>query len=120
MQNGLDKIFNRFRTLERSFIHCFYQQQALIQNRLHKMQTITQECFNFLAGKFHAQQEKLGIAEAALVQLNPEAVLKKGYSIIYKAGKKVLKEAKDVMRGEKLNIKLFKGEVISSVEEVKN
>lgn len=120
MQNGLDKIFNRFRTLERAFVHTFYQQQALIQNRLHKMQTIKQECFNLLVGKFQTQRERLGIAEAALIQLNPEAVLKKGYSIIYKSGNKVLKEARDVTPGEKLNIKLFKGTVISSVEEVKN
>ena len=120
MQNGLNIIFNRFKTLERSFIHCFYRQHTLIQSHLHKTQTITRECFNLLAGKFQAQQERLGIAEASLIQLNPEAVLKKGYSIIYKTGNKVIKEATDVSLGEKLNIKLFKGEIISSVEEVKN
>lgn len=120
MQNGLDKIFNKFRTLERKFIHCVYQQQTLIQNRLHKTENLARECFSLLAGKFQLQQERLRVAEASLTQLNPEAVLKKGYSIIYKAGNKVLKEAKYVTPGEKLSIKLFKGEVISSVEEVKN
>ena len=120
MQNGLDKIFNKFKTLERKFIHCVYQQQTLIQSRLHKTETIARECFSLLAEKFQLQQERLKVAEASLTQLNPEAVLKKGYSIIYRAGNKVLKEARDVVRGDKLNIKLFKGEVISSVEEVKN
>jgi exodeoxyribonuclease VII large subunit len=120
MQNGLDKIFNKFRGLERSFIHCVYQQQTLIQSRLHQTETIARECFSLLARKFQLQQERLRVAEASLTQLNPEAVLKKGYSIIYKADNKVLKEAKDVVPGEKLNIKLFKGQVVSSVEAVKN
>jgi exodeoxyribonuclease VII large subunit len=120
MQNGLDKIFNKFKTLERKFIHCVYQQQTLIQSRLHKTETIARECFSLLAEKFQLQQERLRVAEASLTQLNPEAVLKKGYSIIYRAGNKVLKEARDVVRGDKLNIKLFKGEILSSVEEIKN
>ena len=94
MQNGLDKIFNKFKHLERKFIHSVYQQQSLIQSRLHKMETIERECFNLLTGKFQAQQERLRVAEASLTQLNPEAVLKKGYSIIYKAANKVLKEAR--------------------------
>ena len=117
MQYGLDKIFNRFRELEKAFIHSFYRQQAVIREHLHHTNTIIRESCNILAKKLQFYKGRLEVAEAALMPLSPEAVLKKGYSIVYKAGK-VLKNAADVSQATKLNLKLHKGSILTSVEEI--
>jgi exodeoxyribonuclease VII large subunit len=48
--------------------------------------------------------------------LSPENILKRGYSITYLNGK-VLKDSKDVTIGDKLEIKLYKGKILSEVQK---
>ncbi|MDR3642648.1 MAG: exodeoxyribonuclease VII large subunit [Candidatus Doudnabacteria bacterium] len=119
MQYGLDKVFNRFRELEKAFIHSFYHQRSLIQAHLHRTGQITRESCIILAKKLQFHKGRLDVAEAALMPLSPEAVLKKGYSIVYKSGK-VLKNAADVQPGDMLNLKLYKGNILTSAEEINN
>lgn len=54
-------------------------------------------------------QEKLHL-------LSPENILKRGYSITYMDGK-ILKDAKEVKVGSKLEIQLYKGKLISKVQK---
>ena len=50
--------------------------------------------------------------------LNPDNILDKGYSIVYKDGK-VIKDIKDLNVSDKITTKLKNGSVISEVREVK-
>lgn len=120
MQTGLQRIFEGFRTVEKNFINFFYGQQANVQDILHRVDRSAQACRSFLVEKFHTSERRLLTAEAALIQLNPEAILEKGYSIVYKSGGKVIKEAGNVHTGEHLKVKLYKGAITSLVEEVEN
>jgi exonuclease VII large subunit len=61
--------------------------------------------------------QRLAIREAALPGLNPEAPLRRGYSIVYGRSGKVIKQADDVMLGELLHITLYKGKIESKVEK---
>jgi len=120
MYSGFGNIFKGFKALEQNFIHLFYQYEIAVRQKFHALEIIIQKCFNLLEKKFDSEQARLKTAEVALLSLNPEAVLKRGYSIVYKTDKKIIKESKDVKVGEKIFIKPHKGEITSLVEEVKD
>lgn len=120
MSGGLNKIFRGFKILEENFTRLFYRYETTIQQQLHDLEIIFQKCFNLIGKKFNLEEVRLKTAEAALLSLNPEAVLKRGFSIVYKADKKVIKESKEVKVGEKIFIKPHKGVITSLVEEVKD
>lgn len=50
--------------------------------------------------------------------LNPLNILEKGYSVV-KVNKKVIKSSQDLKINDKINIKLYEGEVFAKVEEIK-
>ncbi len=118
MHNGLGKIFEGFRTMEQNFLRLVYQHEKGVRGQLHHLELIAQNCLNLLERKCSVSRRRLEVAEAALLPLNPESVLKRGYSIAYQSGRKVLKEASGVQKGETIFIKLYKGEVTSQVEKV--
>lgn len=119
ISNALNRIFQGFKVLEQNFLCLFYRYETAIRQEFHNLEIIFQKCFNLVEKKFNLEKAELKTAEAALSFLNPESVLKRGFGIVYKADKKVIKESKDVGVGEKIFIKLHKGEITSLVEEVK-
>ena len=54
----------------------------------------------------------------SLKLLNPVNIMEKGYSLV-KVDDRIIKDAKDLKVNDKLNIKLYKGEVIAEVKEIK-
>ncbi len=120
MSGGLNRIFRRFKILEENFIRLFYRYETVTRQQAHDLEIIFQKCFNSVEKKFNLEESRLKTAEAALSSLNPEAVLKRGFSIVYKVDKKVIKESKEVKVGDKIFIKPHKGEIASLVEEVKD
>ena len=59
--------------------------------------------------------ERLGIAMASLDALSPLSVLNRGYSITQKSGGEVVSDAKQVVVGEKLDIRVAKGKFVAEV-----
>lgn len=120
MASGLNRIFRGFGILEQNFLRLFYRYETATRQQLHNLEVIFQKCSNLMEKKFNLIKAELKTTEVALFSLNPEAVLKRGFSIVYKVDKKVIKESKEVKVGEKIFIKPHKGEIASLVEEVKN
>lgn len=54
----------------------------------------------------------------SLKLLNPINIMEKGYSLV-KAEDKIIKDTKDLKVNDKIDIKLYKGEVIAEVKEIK-
>jgi exodeoxyribonuclease VII large subunit len=117
MHNGLNSVFKGFDVLEQNFLKLIYQYETYTQEKIHAVDIINQKCFNLLERKFDFEEGRLKAAEAALMPLNPVAILERGYSVIYGEDKKVIKEAKDVKTGERIFARLYKGKVTSRVEE---
>jgi len=120
IDNGFNRIFMNFRISEQKFLRLIYDYESRTQSQLHILDIISQKCLNLIEGKFNLWESRLETAEARLSSLNPEAILKRGYSIVYKIDKHILKEAEGVKVGEKLFVKLYKGKIISRVEEIEN
>ncbi len=64
------------------------------------------------------KRHKLNIDLNSLKLLNPVNIMEKGYSLV-KVKEKIISNADDLKTGEKIDIKLHKGEVIAEVKEIK-
>ena len=64
------------------------------------------------------KRHKLNIDLNSLKLLNPVNIMEKGYSLV-KVKDKIISKAEDLNVGEKIDIKLHKGEVIAEVKEIK-
>ncbi len=78
---------------------------------------------NYLTHNFQKkfQELKTGFIEldAKLIALNPEEILKRGYSISrFLSDKSVIKDSSDVKKNDKIEIILSKGQIITKVEKV--
>lgn len=60
---------------------------------------------------------RVGHKVKLLESLNPEKVLARGYSMVFKRGK-LIKSAKDIRQGEEIDVKLYKGEFRAEVLNV--
>jgi exodeoxyribonuclease VII large subunit len=66
--------------------------------------------------RVRAGEAKLARLQAGLAGLDPQAVLKRGYSITYGASGAVLRDAAEAAPGERLRTRLARGEVESEVK----
>ncbi len=120
MTSGFNKIFRGFGVLEQNFLKLFHHYEIATRQQIHILEIIYQKCFNLTEKKFNLAEAKLKTVEASLFPLNPNTILKRGYSIAYKSDKKAIKDSKEIKIGDKIFIKLHKGEIASLVEEVKD
>ncbi len=120
MTSGFNKIFRGFKLLEQNFLTLFYRYKTAARQQFHNLEIISQKCFNLMEKKLSLMEARLKAAEAGLLPLNPDAILKRGFSVVYKVDKKVIKDSKEVVVGDKIFIKPHKGEIASLVEEVKD
>ena len=64
------------------------------------------------------KRHKLNIDLNSLKLLNPVNIMEKGYSLV-KVDDKIISKSEDLKVGEKIDIKLYKGEVVAEVKEIK-
>ena len=64
------------------------------------------------------KRHNLNLDLNSLKLLNPVNIMEKGYSLV-KVDDKIIKDSKDLKNGDKIDIKLYKGEVIAEVKEIK-
>jgi len=74
-----------------------------------------------LAHRFNIQSQKVTSLSHRLQSLAPESVLKRGYSICYRAeDNKIVKEANLLQVQDKIRVQFYKGKVLGNVEEVQD
>lgn len=120
ISGGLNRIFKEFKISEQKFSHFFYCYETTIYQQIHDLETMLEKSVNLMDKRLNLEKDRVKTIETVLSSLNPEAVLKRGFSIVYKADKKVIKGVENVKVGEKIFIKPYKGEITSLVEEVKD
>lgn len=69
-----------------------------------------------MALKLDRQSERLAALTAQLGQLNPDAVLARGYGIVRDAAGRVIVDSRTVAVGDALSVTLRRGELAARVE----
>ena len=64
-------------------------------------------------------KNQLEAAVGKLNALNPLAVLSRGYGAIFNDDYKIIKSVYDIKEDEKINIKLYDGEISASINQIR-
>ena len=117
LESALGRVFLAYHALERKFVQSVYERSRIIRQLVHNCAVHARMAQEGTQRIIQFSSQRIAVASAALGPLNPEAPLERGYSIAYKADGKVVKNAKDVMVGEQIMVRLYTGKVVSRVEE---
>ena len=91
--------------------------QAVIKQKKSELEMLEHKLSQSLKNKIEQLRLKLNTASVAMDSMSPLKVVERGYSITT-SNKKVIKQALQVKKGDQLNIKLAKGELLATVEKV--
>lgn len=118
LYNGLGRIFDGFRMLERKFSLQLHHYEASAREDRHRLERLCNKCLTLIEERFASAHKRIEVAAAALGSLDPEAILRRGYSIAYTEQGRVLKSAAEIKPGARIQVKLYQGRVDSRVEDV--
>lgn len=80
------------------------------------MNSVIQEINQSMNKIFQAKQKEVEIVSSVISKLNPLEILKNGYSVAEKSGKKISK-IKDVSAGEQFDLFVSDGKIVAKVEK---
>ncbi|MEK7607131.1 MAG: exodeoxyribonuclease VII large subunit [Patescibacteria group bacterium] len=118
LQHGLGKIFSGFREIEIRLLQKLGARTMALQGLRHKTELIFGRCAAIMEQRMKSLLSRVDVASAALLPLNPEAILERGYSIVSSESGRIVKDASDLSVGDRLRIRLQKGGALSRVEEI--
>lgn len=114
----LDERGTRLRTSERNLL---YRSPRPRMDRLRGLLCQEEERLNTsIQALVRAKRQRLERVMDRLESMSPLTILRRGYGIVRKIpSMKIVRDAKTVKRGERLNVNLHRGELICSVEKTK-
>lgn len=120
LHRGLEKVFSTFRMLENKIVRLLDRYVSDARDNSNRVDTHVQSIANAMGNLHKTTLLKVEQADARLTDLNPEFILKRGYSILYNKNKKVIKKPGDTNIGEEAIAKLHKGRLTLKVEKADN
>jgi exodeoxyribonuclease VII large subunit len=94
--------------------YAFRKPLDIIKQYYQRIDEITKRIENSIFHKFEITKNEVVYLEKRLQSLDPQSILKRGYSICYFDGK-IIKDSSELKTGDNVKIKFFKGEVLSKV-----
>ena len=118
LESALGRVFMAYHALEKRFAQGVYTRSRAIRQLMHEQSARAQALCERMRLTLQISHQRLAVISAALMPLNPEAPLERGYSIAYKINGKVVKSAEDVIVGERIKVRLRKGSIKLKVEDI--
>ena len=87
----------------------------LLKENLENLKKTLDEC---IVKKFEYNKQLLDFKRQSLEIINPDSILKRGYSIVYNDKDEIVTSSNNVILNDKLKLKLFEGEIVSEVKEI--
>ena len=85
--------------------------KKIIDTKNNHLNLLNKNINNIFIDWIQKNSTKIKYLENNIKSLNPKNVMKRGYSIVYNKKNQVLKDVKNIKNKEKLNIKLYAGEI---------
>jgi len=98
----------------------FKRPKDIINGWREHLNGLSEKLQNNIKNKFDNVSTKLNYEIKQLNAYNPDFILKKGYSIVYDNAGKVIKSTKNVNKSDKIDIKLYDGNIKSIVDSVES
>lgn len=91
-----------------------------IERHEERLDDLIRTCGKYFSHTVNIKAEKFNTVIGRLEALSPLAILRRGYSITLRPpGGKMVRDAKDIKRGDMIETRLYKGRLISEVREIK-
>lgn len=117
MRGSFGKIFEGFRRMENQFSHGVKRIDYKLREMRTKVAHFSKELRHYFAASVTQAGNSIRLREKELGLLDPERLLKQGYSIVSQNGK-ILKSAKETKVGEGLSIKMHDGTLEIEITEI--
>ena len=115
---GLQKIFFGFQNLEKRFFQSGLNIERKIVEKKYQIQNQKQKMLSVCAQKFENSQDQINFFSEKIKYLNPEAILERGYSIVYDKDGKVVKKMDQLEIGEELSLRLSDALVKTEIKKI--
>lgn len=121
-QKVAEKIsYNREKLVYIQQTYSFRRPADLILQFHQRLDELTHSLEVATSHKLQLQRERLDSLTKRLLALSPQAILKRGYSICFRAGTlEVIKEAHILKPHDQINVRLYKGQVWGDIYKVEN
>lgn len=110
------KLLSRFKRFTQS--RFFRNPYAIIEDRAFQVDKLAQDLFRAIYLKLEKSQNSLNLQREKLKNLSPYFPLKKGYSLVTKAGSHI-KDASALKEGDEIDVAFYKSFVMAKVKKVK-
>ena len=100
---------DKFKRMKNSITSANFKK--MIDAKSNNLNLLNKNINNIFKNQIQKNSTKIQYLENYTKSLNPKNVMKRGYSIVYNKQNKVVKDVEKIKDKEKLNIKLYKGEI---------
>ncbi len=100
---------DKFKRIENSIT--LGQLKKIISIKSNDLDLLSKNIYNIFLNRIQKNKTKIKYLENNLKSLNPKNIMKRGYSIVYNKKNQIIKDVKNIKNKEKLNIKLYAGEI---------
>jgi len=88
---------------------------ALLKNKGWQVENLHMQIGSHFAERLQSRREKIRVLASKLVNMNPENILAKGYSITSDGNQRVIKDAATLAADENISIRFARGQVAAKV-----
>ena len=107
---------DKFKRIENSIT--LNQLEKIICIKKNDLDLLNKNTYNIFSNYIQKNKTKVKYLENHLKSLNPKNIMKRGYSVVYNKDNQIIKDVRNIKNKEKLNIKLYAGEI--KVETLKS
>ncbi len=118
LRYGLQRVFIGFQNVEKIFVRSSARLQSKIEENIFQVKIQKEKIVNLYSQKLQGVKQSIELLQEKITGMNPEAILKRGYSLAYNEDGKVLKSAHQVQEGEKISLRLYEGKIITQVQKI--
>jgi len=95
-----------------------YRFRAIMQPRLIRLDDAKEELIGAISQKCADFKNRIHLACATIEAGSPLAAMERGFSVVTDSRGRLVRSAANVKKGEKLNIRPLKGEIVAAAEEI--
>jgi len=118
LRYGLQRVFVGFQSIEKMFAQSVMNIQTKIARQHFQRKMQSQQLINIYAHKIQKIQQNVNLLSEKISCLNPDDVLKRGYSIAYDKTGHVLKKSIGIQMGEEITLRFSDGKVFTEVKKI--
>jgi exodeoxyribonuclease VII large subunit len=114
----LQKIFFGFQNLEKIFLQSGLKFERKISEKRYQIQIKKQKIFSLCKQNIENYRNKINFLSEKIYYLNPETILKRGYSIAYDKDGNIIKNFKELQVGDELSVRVSDALIKTEIKKI--